>query len=120
MSLEAPPPSAPSGGSALLALVLGIVGLLGSMGSCCCCLFMVPALCAPVAWFLGHRELSAIRAGRVAASEESSAQVGMILGIIGTAVLALYLVLLVVYVALVGLGAATEVLKHGGVPPLPR
>ena len=102
-----------------MALVLGIVGLAGSLGSCCCCLFVVLAACAPIAWFLGRKELAAIREGRAPASGESAAKAGMICGIVGTVILALYFLVVIVYVALVGLGGAMEALKQGGVP-LPR
>jgi hypothetical protein len=46
-----------------MALVLGIIGLAGNLLSCCCCLGLIPALCAPVAWWMGARELRAIREG---------------------------------------------------------
>lgn len=114
MSLEVPVPAPASGGKAGLVLVLGILGLLGSLGSCCCCLFLVLALCAPIAWFLGRQELQAIREGRSPASGESNAKAGMILGIVGTALLGLYFVGVAIYVALVGASGAFEALKHGG------
>ena len=119
MSTQLPAPAASSGGNATIALVLGIVGLVGALGSCCCCLFVVLAACAPIAWFLGRKELAAIREGRAPASGESAAKAGMVCGIVGTGLLALYLLGIIVYVALVGLGAAVETLKQGGVP-LPR
>ena len=74
-----PPPSGPprSGSQGTTALILGILGVL----PCCHVL-------APVAWYLGHEELREIRAGRVH-STETNAQVGRILGIVGTAFLAL-------------------------------
>ena len=74
-----PPYSGPprSGSQGTTALILGILGVL----PCCHVL-------APVAWYLGHEELREIRAGRVH-STETNAQVGRILGIVGTAFLAL-------------------------------
>src|SRR6185436_1266542 len=95
-----------SGGNAILALILGIVGLVGSVGGCCCCLFQFLALCSPVAWFLGHKELKDIREGRTPASGEGAAKAGMICGIIGTAFIVLYVIGMVIYIAMVGLAAA--------------
>lgn len=120
MATQPPPFDGPSSGSATLALILGILGVIGGLGSCCCCLFLLLALCAPVAWFLGQRELAAIRAGQSSAAGEGSARAGMVLGMVGSGLLALYVLLMLAYVALVGFGAATEVLKGGGVPRLPR
>jgi Domain of unknown function (DUF4190) len=74
-----PPPSAPVSASAsnqaITALVLGLLGI-----TCC-------HIVAPVAWFLGHGELRAIRAGRAPAAGEGFALAGKILGIIGTVIL---------------------------------
>lgn len=116
MSIDYPAPPAPSSGNATLALVLGIVGLLGGLGSCCCCLFAALGLCAPFGWYLGRRELAAIAAGQAPQSGQGMAQTGMICGIIGSALLALYVLVVIAYVALVGVGVAMETLKHGGVP----
>lgn len=110
------PPQQSSGGNAALALALGVLGLIGGLGSCCCCLFLLLALCSPIAWVLGHRELAAIREGRAPASGEGMARAGMVCGMVGSGILALYVLLMLVYVSLVGFGAATEVLKHGGLP----
>jgi hypothetical protein len=111
-----PPPPAPRSGDATVALVLGIVGLVGNLASCCCCLGVVPALCAPVAWWKGAALLRAIRAGLASPADEGTARAGMICGIVGSALLALYLLAIVVYVAVVGLAAASEALKQGHVP----
>jgi len=116
VSTQATVSAPPSGGNATLVLVLGIVGLVGGLGSCCCCLFQFLAICSPFAWFLGYRELAAIREGRAPASGESNARAGMICGIIGTVILTLYFLALMAYIALVGVGVAMETLKHGGVP----
>ena len=56
-------------------LVLSILGLL------------VCQLFSPVAWYVGHQELKAIRSGRSPGSDEWIAKVGMILGIVGTILL---------------------------------
>jgi len=70
-----PPPSAASAsasGQAITALVLGILGVV-------CC-----GLLAPVAWFLGQTELTAIGAGRAPAAGQGLAMAAKVLGIIGT------------------------------------
>ena len=77
---------------------------------------MVLAVCAPIAWHLGRQELRAIREGRAPASGEGAAQAGMVCGIIGSAILALYLLGILAYVALVGVAASMEGLKQGGLP----
>lgn len=110
------PAPGPSSSNATLALILGVLGLIGGLGSCCCCLFLVLALCAPFAWFLGHRELAAIRAGQSSAAGESSARAGMICGMVGSGMLALYVLVMLAYAALVGFGAATELMRQGGLP----
>jgi hypothetical protein len=115
--MSTPPwPDGPTSGNATTALVLGILGAAGSVGSCCCCLFAVPALCSPIAWFLGRQELAAIGEGRSSAAGQGSAQTGMILGMIGTGLLLLYVIGMIAYVVLVGGAAAFETLKQGGVP----
>ena len=105
-----------SSGNATAALVLGILGLVGSLGSCCCCLSLILGLCSPAAWYLGRKELKAIVEGRSPASGEGTARAGMICGIIGTIVLALYVVAILVYVAVVGFAVALEAMKQGGLP----
>ena len=108
-----------SSGNANMALVLGILGLLGSVGACCCCLFWLLGLCAPAGWYVGSQELKAIRAGRSPASAESTAKAGMVCGIVGTVLMALYLVGILIYVAVVGGAVALETMKQGGLP-LPK
>ena len=74
----APPPGAPAAGAsgrAVTILVLGVVGLL-------CC-----NLTAPVAWVLGWLELRDIRQGTAPPQDQSFAQIGMVLGIVGTVLL---------------------------------
>jgi hypothetical protein len=66
-----PPPSASS--QALTSLILGILGFVT------CCLLL-----SPIAWYLGRQELRAIREGRSAAAGEVFANIGRILGIVGT------------------------------------
>lgn len=75
-----PPPSAPAAagatGKAIAILVLAIVGLV-------CC-----PLTAPVAWVMGHQEIKAVQRGAAPAANHSLAQIGMVLGILGTVMLA--------------------------------
>ncbi|MPY86321.1 MAG: hypothetical protein GEU99_00185 [Luteitalea sp.] len=81
----APPPPGVArtegGGSnrAVIALVLGVLGLV-------CCYPL-----GPVAWYLGNEELKAIQAGVVPDTNRVVAQIGMILGVIGTILLGLAL-----------------------------
>lgn len=69
-----PAPPAPSSGSsqATTALVVGIVSFI-------CC-----NLAGPIAWWLGKKELDAIKAGQSPEAGQGLAMAGMILGIIAT------------------------------------
>ena len=89
-----PPPTQPpppptgvrrSSGQGVAALLIGIFGIL------VCC-----HIVSPVAWSLGQDELKAIRAGRVS-DTGTSAKVGMYLGIVGSLLLVLDLVLAVFF-----------------------
>ncbi len=91
------PPQAPGAGAAL---VLGIVALAGGF------VLMLPLVVAPVAWYLGasaqrlaEREPERWRAG--------SARAGMILGIIGTAFLAVATLVAIVFSTLAWVAVAT-------------
>ncbi len=72
------PTEAAGGGRAVTSLVFGILGIV----PCGCGIF------APFAWWLGASELGRIRAGRSAPKNDGVARAGMILGIIGTVMLA--------------------------------
>lgn len=67
-----PPPPPEAKGNATTVLVLGIISIV-------CC-----QVAGPIAWFLGNKELQAIRAGISPASGEGTAKAGMIMGIVGT------------------------------------
>lgn len=86
-------PALPNHPQATLALALGIIGLAGGLFFC-----GVPLLVSPFAWVTGHRSLRDIRnaAGRLGG--ESTAQAGMVLGIIGTVLLVVWLILVVLLV----------------------
>ena len=95
----APPPAqAASSSQATTALILGIVGVV-------CC---GPA--APVAWYLGNKELEQIAAGLSPASGEGAAKAGKILGMVGSALLILWLVWIVFF----GGMAILSGLSHAG------
>ena len=79
-------------------LVLGILGLV-------CC-----AICAPIAWIMGKNDLAKIQAGQISKEAESTTKIGMILGMVGTILIiigiVIQLILLVMGVGMVGIGAA--------------
>ena len=76
----------PESSQATTALVLGILGVVGCW------------ILAPIAWWIGRKELRAIDEGRRTPDNRSSARAGQILGIVGTALL-----VLLVPVAIVGI-----------------
>jgi hypothetical protein len=55
------------------------------LGVLCC------QICAPIAWALGHADLKAINAGRMDPEGRGLTQAGMVLGIIGTAMMIFFL-----------------------------
>lgn len=67
----------PRKSQATASLVLGILGIV-------CCGVM-----APIAWYMGKKELDAIGRGELPGTGEGLAKAGMILGIVGTALLGL-------------------------------
>jgi uncharacterized membrane protein YjgN (DUF898 family) len=73
-SYQTPPPGGAKS-QATMILILGILGVI-------CC-----GLLAPVAWVMGNKELKAIRAGQLPATNEGMTRAGQILGIIGTILL---------------------------------
>ena len=74
-----PPPGGSATGRATTVLVLAIIGLL-------CC-----PVTSPLAWWMGAQELKAIRRGESPQANQAAAQIGMILGILGTALFAFFL-----------------------------
>lgn len=77
MSTEAPFPQPQAKSQATLVLVLGILGIV-------CC-----GILAPIAWYLGNKEMRKIKAGQLPAQNEGMARAGMILGIVGSVLLVL-------------------------------
>lgn len=99
-----PPPVDPSpspypeGSQATTALVLGILGIV----TC-------PIL-APIAWQLGTKELEAIDGGRRDPANRGNANVGRILGIVGTVLLGIGILILVAgFLLVVVAGVTTSV-----------
>ncbi len=74
------PPKHPQ---ATTALVLGIISLAGAM------MCVLPILLAPFAWFTGSKAVKEIDASRGTLSGRDTAMVGKVLGIVGTVLLAL-------------------------------
>lgn len=86
------------GGPALRPHRAGVVLTLGIVGLLCC------QVLASAAWIVGHLDLRDMDAGRMDPSGRSMTQAGMILGIIGTVLLALYLLLNVLVFTIAALG----------------
>lgn len=76
----------PEPSQATTILVMGIIGV------------VLCQLLGPVAWVMGNNELQAIDAGRRAPENRGTANAGRILGIIGTALFALSIVFIVLFV----------------------
>lgn len=102
MEPSVPPPPAPQANSsrATTALVLGILGFV-------CC-----QLCAPFAWYIGNQELKAIRAGASSMAGEGSAKAGMILGIIGSALLVFGLIWIFVFGGMAIVSGMMQAARH--------
>jgi len=102
-TVQPPPPPAAQGSSsqATMALVLGIVGIV-------CC-----GLAAPVAWWMGQKELAAIDAGTNPESGRGLATAGKILGIIGTILLVLGLIWMIGFGGLAFLSALSGAANGG-------
>lgn len=80
------PGSYPEQSQATTILVLGILGI------------VICGILAPFAWSMGSKELAAIDAGRRPPENRGTANAGRILGIIGTVLLAVGLVVLLLLV----------------------
>lgn len=87
---------------ATTALILGIVAVAG--GFMC----ILPVLLSPVAWILGAQARKEIRAAPQQWGGEGRATAGMVLGIIGTALLVLGLVLIALFVIVAVAGSSTS------------
>lgn len=90
------PPPPPRHPQARTSMALGLVALLGALPLC-----GLPLFVAPFAWATGHQALRDIRASGGRLSGEGDARAGMVMGIIGTALLVLVLALVVLVVLLI-------------------
>ena len=79
----------------VLVLVFGILGIFLS-----CIIFSI------IAWVLGKGDLEKMRAGQMDPSGESMTKVGMILGIVGTALFLLGVVVSILLFGFMGVGVA--------------
>lgn len=78
MTIQGDGPTPQSASSqAITALVLGILGIV----TCC-------GILSPIAWYLGNQEQKAIREGRSPAAGQGLAQAAVVLGIVGTILMA--------------------------------
>jgi hypothetical protein len=94
-------PGRPNHPQAGLALGLGLGAVVGAL------FCGVPLLLSPFAWAIGHRARKEIRESRGHYDGDGMAQAGMILGIIGTVLLAIAVVgLVVVAIALAADGGS--------------
>jgi len=88
----------PEESQAVLALVLSVVGLVVCGGVLC-----------PVGWYLAHKEIAAIDSGRRDPSKRDTAQAGKIVGIIGTVLVAVGILIIIGLVVLaIAFGAAAS------------
>ncbi len=74
----------------VLILVLGILGIVG------CC------VCPPIAWYMGSQDMAEIEAGRMDPEGKQMTQIGMILGIVGSVLLVLSVIVWIVMGVLAG------------------
>ncbi len=77
----------PESSQATTVLVLGILGL------------VICGVLAPVAWIMGKNELEAIDSGRRPPQQRGTANAGRILGIIGTVLLAISVLVIILIFA---------------------
>lgn len=100
MSSQPPSPPAssalPRSSQATLTLILGILSVL-------CCYIL-----GPVAWYLGKSDLDRIKAGQLSSQDEGIAKAGMILGIIGTILLALTILWMIFFGGLAVIGGMMD------------
>ena len=80
----------PEESQALLTLILSLVGI-----------FVCSGVLSPVAWYFGNKELAAIDAGRRDPSKRDMAKAGQVIGIIGSVLLGIGIVIFVSFILLV-------------------
>jgi hypothetical protein len=94
-------PAPPNHPQATTAMVLGLVGLVGALVLCGLTLVV-----SPFAWALGRNSLKEIEASQGRLGGESSARAGMVMGIIGTVLLGLGLLMIIGFAVVVAISAA--------------
>ncbi len=77
-------------------LVFGILG------------FLICQIFAPIAWLMGRADLREMEAGRMDPTGKGLTQAGMILGIIGTILIALSLFLFIVWLIFIGIAVGLQ------------
>lgn len=93
------------------AMVLGIVSVAGGM------LCYLPFFIAPFAWVMGGKAVREIDASQGKLGGRGMAQAGYILGIIGSILLGIALLVIAAFVAILVIGAvATSSTNSGGIP----
>jgi hypothetical protein len=80
----------PEPSKATTVLVLGILGI------------VICSILAPIAWYMGNEEVRAIDAGRRDPSNRGTANAGRILGIVGTVLMGIGLIVLVIFLGASG------------------
>ena len=90
-SLPPPLPPRPTADRAVPALVLGIIGI------------VLCPICAPFAWSMGGKVERDIDASAGALGGRGIATAGRVLGIVGTVLLGVYVLVFVVWVVFIGL-----------------
>ncbi len=101
MSYSAPPPPsyqpAPNHPQAMTVLIIGILGL------------VLCQILGPFAWTMGNRVVAEIDASGGAYAGRDQANIGRILGIVATALLALSILVIIFAFVVFGLAATTSV-----------
>lgn len=95
-------PALPKHPQSQLAMILGIVSVAG-MFAC-----LLPILISPVAWYLGLKAKREIEAEPQRWSGASEANAGMVLGIIGSALMVLGVLLIIGLIALIAIGSGAS------------
>lgn len=91
------PPVYPEESQALASLLMSLLGLVICSGLLC-----------PVGWYMANKELDAISQGRRDPTKRDMATAGKVIGIIGTALLALGLLFVLGFVILIVVGSVAS------------
>jgi len=104
------PPDHPK---ATTAMVLGIVAVAGGM------LCYLPFFVAPFAWVMGGKAVREIDASQGKLGGRGMAQAGYILGIIGSVLLGIALLVIAIFLALLVIGTVATTSTNSGDIPFP-